>query len=240
MAKNYQYVVKKQASDLDKACNYLKNALGDAPWLHELSVAATTIRNQCKGDDWSVNIRDLDIPMDAPKHLIPKSLTGKLKMFVSIKMEGNGKLWNDNEDCVKSLNFKVVIKEKNPQDPQKDFHMGFHIDKMDSSDDSDEMHPLYHVHFINESKIYGTEALSMDVPRLTHHPVDVFLGILLVFANYNLIGYKKLLKDGNFIGLCKVSAKHILEPYYRSLLKVSYQEGTLSEYDKALCPYLVP
>ena len=218
----------------------MRTALGDSIWLHQLSDAASSIRSKCKGDDWSVTIDDLDIPIDTPKHLKPSSLNNNLKMFVSIKMEGNGKLWKENEDCIKSLNFKVVIKEKNPKDPHQYFHTGFHIDRKDDGDDPKEMHPLYHIHFINESKINGIEALGMDVPRLMHHPVDIFLGILLVFANYNQVIYDKMLKNGNFVGLCKESAMHILEPYFRSLSKVLRLEGTLREYDKALCPYLVP
>lgn len=239
MAKNYNFVVKKQASDLEKACTCLRATLGDSIWLYKLSDAASSIRNKCKGDDWSIDISDLDVPICTPKHLKPSSLEKNLKMFVSIKMEGNGKLWKDNEDCIKSLNFRVVIKEKTPKDPQMHFHTVFHIDKVDRDDNPEEMHPLYHIHFINESKINGIETLSMDVPRLMHHPVDVFLGILLVFANYNHAVYESLLKNGNFISLCKESALHIVEPYFRSLSRASWSEGTLREYEKSLCPYLV-
>ena len=100
------------------------------------------------------------------------------------------------------------------------------------------MHPLYHVHFLNESQVEGTDVLSMDVPRLMHHPVDVLLGILMVYANYNQTGYNKLLQDGNFLGLCRDSAKHILTPYYLSLSKVLCSDGSVLDDDKALCPYL--
>lgn len=239
MAKNkYRNIVQSQASTLEKAVGFLRATLGEVSWLHKLSEAASSIRTNCKGDDWSVQIDDMEIPIEDPKHLEPRILAGNLKMFISIKMEGSGKAWKENKDCIKSLRFKVEVLEKNPNDARKFFQTGFHIDKMDAKDDSTEMHPLYHVHFLNDSRIEGTNVLTMDVPRLMHHPVDVLLGILLVYANYNKTGYEKLLQDGNFMGLCHNSVKHILTPYYHSLSKVPWTDGSVTEYDKALCPYL--
>lgn len=241
MAKyKYRSIVKSQAAALEKAVSFLKVTLGDVPWLYKLSEAASSIRNNSNSDDWSVQIDDMEIPIENPKHLKPNELAGKLRMFISISMEANGKAWKENKDCIKSLRFKVEVLEKNPNDAQKFFQTGFHIDKMDAQDIPTEMHPLYHVHFLNDSKIDGTNVLTMDVPRLMHHPVDVFLGILLVYANYNQTGYKKLLQDGNFMGLCNNSAKHILTPYYNSLSKVPCTDGSVTKYDKALCPYLTP
>lgn len=236
----YNSVVLSQASSLEKAVEFLRNTLGDDAWLwlYKLSEAASSIRENCKGDDWAVQIDDMEIPIEPPKHLKPKKLAGNLKMYVSISMEGSGEAWKNNEDCIKSLRFKVEVLEKDKNDAQKFFHTGFHIDKMDSKDTTSEMHPLYHVHFLNDSQIEGTDVLAMDVPRLMHHPIDIFLGILLVYANYNQTGYKKLLQDGYFMGLCRKSAKHVLEPYYRSLSKVPWTDGLITEYDKSLCPYL--
>lgn len=236
--KNYRNIVQAQAANLDKAVGSLKSTLGDVAWLRNLSEAASTIREKCKGDDWSIQIVDMELPIENPKHLKPSKLKGNLKMFVSISMEGSGKGWKNEEDCIKNLRFKVEVIEKDQKDPQKYFQTGFHIDMVDDKDDSSEMHPLYHVHFFNDSLIEGTEVLAMDVPRLMHHPVDVLLGILLVYANYNQTGYKKLLNDGLFMGLCRDSAKHILTPYYQSLSKVPWTEGVITEYDKSLCPYL--
>lgn len=236
--KNYKNIVRAQASNLDKAVGSLKSTLGEVGWLHNLSEAASEIRTNCNGNDWMVNITDMEMPIENPKHLKPGCLTGNLKMFVSISMEGGGKEWDDESDCIKSLRFKVEIREKDQTDSEKYFQTGFHIDKMDDKDDSSEMHPLYHVHFLNDSQIGGAEVLSMDVPRLMHHPVDVLLGVLLVYANYNQAGYKKLLNDGLFMGLCRDSAKHILGPYFRSLAQVMLTGGNITEYDKSLCPYL--
>lgn len=237
--KNYNYIVKNRARDLEMACFFLKNTLGDAPWLHKISYAASTIRRQCKGDDWYIEIADMDIPIENPRHLKPSSLADKLKMFVSIKMEGSGKKWKANEDCINTLGFSVSIVEKEPNDNTKVFNTGFHIDKTDDSDDPTEIHPMYHVHFVNGSMINGSEALSMDVPRLMHHPVDVFLGILLVFAFYNPTTYKSLQNNHHFMGLCRESINHILVPYFSSLSNVlskSTQGRDVNDY--AICPYL--
>lgn len=240
MARNkYQNIVQAQASNLDKAVGFLKATLGDLPWLRNLSEAASDIRANCKGDDWSVQIRDMEMPIENPKHLKPRIMEGNLKMFVSITMEGRGKEWKEGEDCIKSLYFKVEVLERNQGDPQRYFQTGFHIDRMDDNDDPSEMHPLYHIHFLNDSQIGGTEVLSMDVPRLMHHPVDVLLGVLLVYANYNKSGYDKLKSDGHFMALCRDSAKHILGPYYQSLSKVPWDAGFVTDYDKTLCPYLI-
>lgn len=234
----YNNVVKAQASNLEKAVAFLKTTLGEVPWLHNLIEAASSIRESCNGDDWAINITDMEMPIENPKHLKPGKLKGNLKMFVSISMEGSGKDWKENKDCIKSLRFKVEVLERNQSDNQKYFQTGFHIDKMDDKDDPTEMHPLYHVHFLNDSQIEGTEVLAMDVPRLMHHPVDVLLGVLLVYANYNKTGYNKLTNDGNFMGLCRDSAEHILAPYYQSLAKVPWDTGSVTDYDQVLCPYL--
>ncbi len=236
--KNYRSIVQHQAAILDQAVGSLRSTLGDEVWLRNLAEAASTIREKCKGDDWSVQIDGMELPIENPKHLKPRKLKGNLKMFVSISMEGSGKGWKNEKDCIKNLHFKVEVIEKDQKDSQKKFHTGFHIDMVDDQDDPSEMHPLYHVHFINESIIEGSEVLTMDVPRLMHHPVDVLLGILLVYANYNQTGYKKLLNNGLFMSLCRNSAKHILTPYYQSLSKVPWTEGVITEYDKSLCPYL--
>lgn len=237
--KGYQHIVRKQASNLDLACQCLRGVVGDKSWVYELSSAAAEIRNKCKGDDWTIDIQDLDIPITEPRHLLPSSLKNNLKLFVSIRMTGDGKLWDECSNCIKSLGFKVVVKEKVPVDPNKTFSTGFHIDKVDGNDDLSEMHPLYHVHFLNESKINGTEALSMDVPRLMHHPVDTILGILMVLANYNKPLYDKLRGDGGFMGLCRDSANHILAPYFNSLASAKWKESPHSTFDNDICPYLV-
>lgn len=239
MAKSYQNIVKKQASSLEGACVCLKKTLGDAQWLKKLEDAASDIRKRCKGDDWVIDITDMEIPIETPRHLKPKTLKDNLKLFVSIKMQGCGKSWAERKNCITSLGFKVTIVEKSRKDPSKLFHTGFHIDRTDDTDDSSEMHPLYHVHFLNESVIDGTEALGMDVPRLMHHPVDVLLGILLVFANYNQTGYKKLLEDGYFMSLCRESANHILAPYFASLSLARWGTSPNGVFDIELCPYLI-
>lgn len=233
----YNNIVKSQAANLEKAVGFLKTSLGDVPWLRDLTEAASSIRENCKGDDWALNIIDMEMPIENPKHLKPGRLKGNLKMFVSISMEGRGKDWKEKNDCIKSLRFKVEVLEKDQSDNQKYFQTGFHIDKIDDKDDPLEMHPLYHVHFLNDSQIEGTEVLSMDVPRLMHHPVDVILGVLLVYANYNKAGYNKLKDDGNFMGLCRDSAEHILKPYYQGLSNI-LSGGFVTAYDKSLCPYL--
>ena len=238
--KNYQHIVKEQASKLEKAVSSLRLTLGEVGWLHNLSEAATEIRRKCTGDDWSVDIVDMEIPIEDPKHLKPGRLYGNLKLFVSIRMEGYGKEWAEERDCIKSLCFKVEVREKYRKDDDNYFQTGFHIDKMGDEDEPSEMHPLYHVHFLNDSQIKGTEVLAMDVPRLMHHPVDVLLGVLLVYANYNHTDYKKLLENGHFMGLCRNSAKHLLGPYYSGLSRMHTMgnKGIIMEYDKSLCPYL--
>lgn len=237
--KNYKTIVQARATVLDRAVAFLKNTLGEEVWLYYLTEAASYIRENCKEDDWEVTITDMEMPIESPKHVTPGKLSKFLKLFVSIHMTGSGEKWDDEADCILSLGFRVEVLGIDKQNPQNSFKTGFHIDKVDNADDSAEMHPLYHVHFLNDSVIGGTSALSMDVPRLVHHPVDVLLGILLVYANYNQTGYKKLLENGGFMGLCRDSAKHILTPYYKSLSRVPWTEGSISDYDKLLCPYLI-
>lgn len=242
MAKNFRSIILKQASSLDKAVNYLRNILDDSLWLQSLRDAAADIRAKCNGVDWTVEITDMDLPMDRnPMHLKPQILANKLKMFVSIKMTCNAELWNAGEDCITELCFKVSIQEKENRDFEKIYHTGFHIDKTNDAEKlvHEEIHPLYHVHFVNESKMGEFEALSMDIPRLSHHPVDLFLGLMLVFANYNKSVYDKLKDNAFILNLCKESAQHYVEPYIRSLAKKPWSDGEKQKIDKELCPYLV-
>lgn len=242
MAKNYKHIIQGYASRLDKAVNYLRNALGDAPWIHYLSDAANDIRTKNNGVEWTVEVTDMDLPIvGAPMHLKPQSIAEKLKMFVSIKMTCSAKLWEKKEDCITDLCFKVSIQEIDNLDTTNVLQTGFHIDRTTDNEKfkHDEMHPLYHLHFLNESIIGGKETLSMDIPRLAHHPVDLFLGLMIVFANYDKNTFDTLKDDPNFSGLCKESADHYIEPYLRSLSKLPWGDSFKNQYDKDLCPYLV-
>lgn len=242
--KSYRAIVKRQAAHLSHAYNYLINTLCETRQqqnsigLHIINDVASNINNNCEGDSWTVDIKEMELPIATPRHLKPGNRKLKLKLFVSIKMICSAKSWDAKEDCIKSLNFKVNVFGIDSSNANNILHTGFHIDKVEKHDSSMEMHPLYHVHFINESKIEGIEALSMDVPRLMHHPVDVLLGLLLVFANYNQEVYNKLLNNGNFMGLCRESANHILVPYFKSLSAVSMPGDSVLKDVELLCPYM--
>lgn len=244
MAKNYKNLILRQASRLETAVNYLRNIMDDTLWLQSLQDAAANIRAKCNGVDWTVEIIDMDLPMDFnPMHLKPTFLANQLKLFVSIKMTCNAKLWEIGEDCITELCFKVSIQENGNRDSKKMYHTGFHIDKTINAEKllHGEIHPLYHVHFVNDSKMGEFEALSMDIPRLSHHPVDLFLGLMLVFANYNKSVYDKLKDNSYILGLCKESAQHYVEPYIRSLTMKPWSDDEKQKQkdDKELCPYLV-
>lgn len=242
MAKNYKSIILKQASRLEKAVIYLRNILDDTLWLQSLQDAAADIRAKCNGVDWTVEITDMDLPMDCnPMHLKPPILANKLKLFVSIKMTCNAELWNTGKDCIIDLCFKVSIQEKENRNCEKIYHTGFHIDKTNDEEKlvHEEIHPLYHVHFVNDSKIGEFETLSMDIPRLSHYPVDLFLGLMLVFANYNKSVYDKLKDNGHILGLCKESAQHYVKPYIQSLVEETKEQWEKQKCNKELCPYLV-
>ena len=239
MAKNNKSIILSQASTLDKASQFFRNLLANAPWINCLNDAANDIRLGSSNSDkeWAVNITDLEIPLrEDPKHLQPQNSKGRLKLFVSINMKGDSARWKDCEDCILALNFKVLVK-----DDKGALCSGFHIDKVGPDEVSTEFHPLYHVHFINESQLGESQALSMDVPRLAHHPVDLLLGLLLVFANYDKEKYDELIADANCLGLFRESSLHILGPYYKSFSAIRWKEDLAnSAYNKELCPFVIP
>ena len=59
--KGYQHIVKRQATKLEMAATSLKTTLTNAGWLRNLSEAASEIKEKCKGDDWLVDILDINI-----------------------------------------------------------------------------------------------------------------------------------------------------------------------------------
>lgn len=230
--------ISKQVSNIKKACGFLRTTLNDSYWISQLAGYADTM-TQNKDGNWRIEIDSLELPIEKQKHIKPEGLNDNLKLFVSICMEWNEQLWNKCEDCIKKLNFSVNIIENNIIDSQCNYQMGFRIDKCLTGNNSSDMHPLYHIHYVNGSIIDGKQTISMDVPRLAHHPVDLLLGILLAYANFNTADYQKIIEDGGFMSLCRDSADHIIAPYFNALSRSPWKKDISSDYSKALCPYLV-
>ncbi|MGN8711189.1 hypothetical protein ACTNDU_09385 [Hallella faecis] len=211
------------ASDLKKFANVLQNTFGRTFALSPITSAIEEVKTYGEEGRWGYSVENLIIPTKITRHLCPSNLK-KCELSVSAQVKGSTKNW-DEKGLVERLddsNFNATLRAENYKKPNVTFEykVGFHIDKLRDSDGSEEMHPLYHVHYFNESGIEGDNnmrAFNLDSPRLAHHPVDFILGTILVIANFNKQKYDEICENGLCKGLCLEYANKIIRPYYKSI-----------------------
>ncbi len=90
-----------------------------------------------------------------------------------------------------SLQVVITIGDSSSHIAKASWHFDRHPDKKDdgkSEENTDFVHPLYHVHFggkeINEGQIQYGEVLILESPRLLHPPMDIVLAIDFVLGNF--------------------------------------------------------
>lgn len=107
------------------------------------------------------------------------------------------------------------------------------------------LHPLYHFHFgghhLKELDDDVGSLLILDSPRLPHHPMDVFLGIDFVLANYAGADWAKLKENRTYLNCLKRSQDFLLATHIKSL---NTHFGTPDEKNEGgascLWPHLLP
>lgn len=217
---------------------FLRNTIGDQLYLKKILDAVNSMNDTGNGK-WSLCVNEVEIPVsDSLKHVCPTKLANnKLALFMSLTWIVDGEKWRDFEDCIEELYLNVTI--KNCKDfGDESYETGFHIDKMKAGEDENEMHPLYHIHFFNSSKKGDFASLNLDNPRIMHHPVDLFIGLMLVLANYNFSIYNKIKQNNNFMSCYRNSIDHILVPYFKSIANMPFNVCRDYAWQEGLCPYL--
>ncbi len=191
-------------------------------------------------DTWGYEIDEFTLRLPIPRHIKP-SVT-ELSISLSIKMIARRDAWENLNDPLQELSFKVVLRGLR----DKNYYTGFHIDRHDGHTNAGgEVHPVYHLQYLvnpsDENAFdYGT-VLSLDTPRIMHYPMEFILGLGYLTANYYPIAYESLLDDGLFYKLFKNYQERIWKPYSHTL---SYywrplDESSITWKPELVCPYLL-
>ena len=194
------------------------------------------------GEICNINVDKLKIPIAEQRHIRPH---GNEIKYLELTYNGSLNLMcleEDTHDPFSNLYISVMLKPIE-QRPNVHLECGYHIDRYSEDDkkDNNEVHPSYHIHYCNNSKFGGEEdgnmAFSMDTPRLSHHPMELFMTLAEVIGTYNKPVLDKLSKDTTFVRLCRLYANRIARPYYEMITK-SFSE-TRTGYIQDLNPYFV-
>ena len=233
------------ASDLGKLEASLKNLFGDSFDTSEIDSARAALRNYREEGKWGYEITNLCFPVEIKRHLRPITLKDTdCTLSISVKVKGSTVAWKEEKpDYFDDLNFNVLLFSKqnfkdSDESEEFEYKNQFHIDKVSKNDSPIEMHPLYHVHYNNESGVVESDekrSLNSDSPRLAHHPVELILGTILVIANYNNSKYLELKEDGTWFNLSRKYMTKIVYPYYKKISDI-LEKGC--EEESEYVPYL--
>lgn len=228
---------------LEKSLSSLYPA-GEA-YLEPLKAAAKQLDTEADGsatlNQWGYHIKNLLLPVGNVHNVNPAGIQAKI--CVNCECEFNVNDWNNtNCDPFNKCSFRIRVFGEYQGIKHS---WGMHIDK-EARTGLDEWHPLYHLHcfegmvdsptvLIDASQNKGT--LLLNVPRLMHYPLDIFLGIGFCLMNFNKkeVFTKLYTNDQQFPRLYKKSQDRIMKPYMDSLVGVSGSVFTR----KALCPQAV-
>ncbi len=225
---------KKDVTDFLSILNYLS-----------ISYGAVDFKKHLTSEFWGYTISDIKFKVDQStlKHICPSGFTN-VEVIIELDVESKISEWEKLNDPFSSLNFRTLIRGTNSK-TGKVHYLCFHIDRHNGGS-TNEIHPLYHLQYIQNSKIkpkeefdYG-ETLQLDVPRMMHLPMELILGVSTILSNFSPSIYSKLIENRQFINLCKDYQKRIWRPYFNSLENFWLKSPMEWAWDPKLnCPYLV-
>ena len=179
--------------------------------------------------------------IDYPKNLPHKNINN-LRLFFDINLSGEYKKIPEYKDPLRSLEFNVSILGN--IDSQKLFY-SLHLDRHihDGKSPSNEIHPIYHFQFggkkIDDEEIDRGGALFMDVPRIMHHPMDIFLGIDFILSNFFPKIWKKFKQDGTYNNIMRKYQSYFVYPYFKTVVR-HFEESTSQPWNsKDIYPQLI-
>jgi len=191
-------------------------------------------------DTWGYEIDNFTFSPNIPRHIKPK--VQSLEISLNLKIIANYDDWENLNDPLKELSFRVIIRGL----ADKNYFTGFHIDRHDGVEDVEgEIHPLYHLQYLtnpNNEKIFDNGSiLSLDTPRIMHYPMEFILGIGYLTANFFPTAYSTLLNDGFFFNVYKKYQERIWKPYSHTLANYwkPFEENSIIWNPNIVCPYLL-
>ena len=192
---------------------------------------------------WGYLINDIELNVLTLEHIRPKGLS-VAKAYLNITLVSDYRKWNCMCDPFCELSINVTIKGIIQGSEEGVHYFGFHLDRHHESQKSDEIHPVYHLHYIQNPKDipdfnYGS-TLNIDSPRFTHYPMDIILGLTFLIANFQPNNYQRLINDREFKVLLKEYQATILKPYSHTLSANWIKDSSNINWNPfLLCPYLV-
>ena len=236
---------KNRANELNQLSQCLENFFKDDYLeLSSLRNAAKTLETQANGsvtlEDWGYKIENLILPVGNVRNTEPSGIP--IRMCVGCECKAKVTDYQNGCDPFTDYTFHLYVfgDYSNMR-----YSWGMHMEK-DSSTDSTEWHPLYHLHCFDGrtemkhalfDKKQDRGMLYLNVPRLTHYPMDIVLGIGFCLMNFHP---KKVFTDlyyhdRIFSRLYNSSQKWILEPYYDAITSIRGSNmGWIGK--KGLCP----
>lgn len=233
---NFKYLRSQRRKEFNDFLNFIST--------YSISYQTAKFNEDLPENHWGYTIIGLSIPVEPTtlKHIRPQGITNA-KLLVDIEIVSDLGEWNNINDPFISLNFKAIIKAINPNSESPHF-LAFHIDRHNGHNETNEIHPLYHLQYLqNPTKkpdFNHGESLQLDIPRMMHFPMELILGTSFLISNFAPISYSKIIKERQYVNLCKEYQERIWKPYINSL--ESYWSLNPNQWfwnPKLNCPYLV-
>jgi len=239
----------KRASELEAFARIL-DKLGICVRSDLIYDAATILRDKTKGFHtpdttdyacWGYSIEDLKIYLsELPKRHIRPSSIHSMQIEIDIHLLCNDQHWKDQKDPLLDLNFRARIIGV---DSKARYSFGYHVDRHDDSQITEEIHPVYHLQYdplANDDLELGS-TLYLDTPRIMHVPVDLILGIDLVLSNFAPSTWQSLRDDEDYHPLYCKYQNYLWKPYVHTWASHwSYQPQKNNwNLPLSICPYLI-
>lgn len=196
-----------------------------------------------EGNTCAYKIKGLIIGIGTLKHIKPIGMR-TLKLRIDCDVEYN----LDNIDNISDPfnNFSFCVTLFGDHNGQR-YSIAWHLDR-DAGLYSSEHHPLYHLHYssgetyIGESNHNWGTAIYIDAPRLSHYPMDIFLGIGWCVTNFfSKPKFDTLKRNIQFVRIYKSAQQSILRPYFHSLANNWEFDKRKIKWDNSnvLCPQII-
>jgi hypothetical protein len=212
--------------------------------------AANNLRDKSKGmhspgttdySCWGYTIDNLTFYLpELPKRHICPSTIYSVQISIDIDLLCKHDSWETLKDPLLKLNFRVRIIGI---DTTQTYSFGFHIDRHDEKQNTDELHPIYHLQYtpsVNGNTNIGS-VLSFDAPRMMHVPVDLILGTDLILSNFSPKIWDKLRDEPEYQVLYKRYQNSFWKPYIHTWASHwTYKHSHIDWVSpKSICPYLI-
>lgn len=155
---------------------------------------------------------------------------------VPVKQDIKLRVWSDHKSTVFRPDFdSVEVRSRldSSSHPQRGRVISrFHFDKASHAEGkSSEYHPEFHLQIGGISKDYELcwHPHSFDIPRIAHHPMDLFLTCQVVAMNFFPRRYYEIGKESLWIEQLHVCQNAFMLEYYEACVKTIKEKKSLMD-----------